>query len=77
MSLDEALAKLKPCPFCGAMPGLRRDPSTKLYGVFCHRGHDGCIGPWIWHEKLTTILRWWNQRAGEKPTRIARAKGEE
>jgi hypothetical protein len=54
--------KLKPCFFCGRIPVVEQDRSTKKYWIHCE--NTKCkIQPFTdMHTSLTVIKREWNRR---------------
>lgn len=54
--------KLKPCPFCGAMPRIDKNQSTMKYWIQCD--NPKCkINPCTdMHINLSVITREWNRR---------------
>lgn len=66
--------KLKPCPFCGRRPSLRKGKRYTRDGMYAHQK----AGSWMWKpavscgscgisrdfESVEEAVEWWNTRKG-------------
>ena len=58
--------KLKPCPFCGGQPGVRKAIEWLVMCDWCFESNPGHFLVQIGHRFKKEAIRIWNRRAGNK-----------
>lgn len=61
-----AVAVLKPCPFCGSLPRIERNNSTKKFWICCDNPKCAIQPSTDMHLSLAVIAREWNRRVSDE-----------
>lgn len=61
-----AVAVLKSCPFCGSLPRVEQNNSTKKYWIQCDNPKCRIQPSTDMHLSLAVIAREWNRRVNDE-----------